>query len=198
MARRNWLPGASNEARGAELCVRNGSDDDFVAAAQQGEPAAQRWLYEEHRGCVYRLMVRMVGVQDAADVTQQVFLQVLRTIGQFSRRSKFRTWLYRLAVNEALQHLRRKERSKFLPLEHEIVDGSPTHTRRSERVELLEQALSRLDSDLRCVFLLREVDGLPYRDIAVALNVPEGTIGSRLNRARRLLRDHLTELGWQP
>jgi RNA polymerase sigma-70 factor (ECF subfamily) len=140
----------------------------------------------------------MVGTADAADVTQQVFVQVLRTIGQFSGRSEFGTWIYRVAVNEALQHLRRKGRSKSRSLDYEVVDRAPPAVRRSEQAELLEHALSRLDSDLRCVFLLREVEDLPYHEIAAALNVAEGTIGSRLNRARVLLRKHLIELGWQP
>jgi RNA polymerase sigma-70 factor (ECF subfamily) len=172
------------------------SQDDLVAAAKRGEPPAQRRLYEEHRSQVYRLMVRMVGADDAADVTQQVFLQVLRKIGQFSGRSQFTTWLYRLAVNEALQHLRRRRRAKSRPLEYDVVDRSPSRMQQSEDAEQLEAALARLDSDLRAMFLLREVEGLAYRDIAAALGIAEGTVGSRLNRARQLLREHLIKLGW--
>jgi RNA polymerase sigma-70 factor (ECF subfamily) len=155
-------------------------------------------LYDAHRDRVYRLMVRMIGTADAADLTQQVFLQMLRSIGRFAGHAQFQTWLYRVAVNEALQHLRKSRRTKSCSLEHEVVDGSPTADRRSEHAELLEQALARLEPDLRCVFVLREVEGLPYHGIATALRINEGTVGSRLNRARRLLRHHLIELGWQP
>jgi RNA polymerase sigma-70 factor (ECF subfamily) len=140
----------------------------------------------------------MVGTADAADVTQEAFVKVLRTIGQFSGRSQFGTWLYRLAVNEALQHLRRKGRAKSYSLEHDVVDRSPSRIGRCEQTELLEKALAGLDSGLRAVFLLREVEGLAYHDIAAALDIAEGTVGSQLNRARRLLREHLIELGWQP
>ncbi|REJ68475.1 MAG: RNA polymerase sigma factor, partial [Planctomycetota bacterium] len=62
----------------------------------------------------------------------------------------------------------------------------------------LERALARLEPDLRSTFLLREVEDLPYGEIALALDVPEGTVGSRLNRARRELKQHLLELGWEP
>jgi len=67
-----------------------------------------------------------------------------------------------------------------------------------EERDLLEQALERLDPELRCLFLLREREGLSYRNLAMAMDIPEGTIASRLNRARRELRKHLLELGWEP
>lgn len=143
-------------------------------------------------------MTRMVGLDDAADVTQQVFLRVLQIIGQFTGRSRFKTWLYRVAVNEALQHLRRRGRKSAAPLEHEPPDRSPAHTRQSEESELLECALMRLDPELRSLFLLREVEQLSYREIASVLQINEGTVGSRLNRARELLQQHLVELGWRP
>jgi RNA polymerase sigma-70 factor (ECF subfamily) len=185
--------------RGATECWTDRfSGDDLVAACQRGEREAQRLLYEEHRGRVYSLMVRMVGTEDAADLTQQVILQVLRTIRQFSGRSQLSTWIYRLAVNEALQHLRKKRKSKLHSLQCDAVDGSPACTRQTEEAELLEQALARLDPELRSIFLLREVEGLPYQEIAASLDISEGTVGSRLNRARKQLRIHLVDLGWQP
>lgn len=198
VARRNQLLAASKDVRGATVCRTDCLSDDLVAACQRGEREAQRQLYEEHQGRIYSLMVRMVGTEDAADLTQQVFLQVLRTIRQFSGRSQLSTWIYRLAVNEALQHLRKKGKAKVHPLDYDAVDGSPAGTRQTEEAELLEQALARLDPELRSIFLLREVDGLPYQEIAASLDIPEGTVGSRLNRARQQLRIHLVDLGWQP
>ena len=142
-------------------------------------------------------MVRMVGSQDAADATQQVFLQVFRKIDQFAGHSKFETWLYRLAVNEALQHLRKEERWKSKPLIDEPMSRHEPEQERTENMEVLEQALSRVGPELRAIFLLREVDGLSYREIAEAIEVPEGTVGSRLNRARRELQQQLAHLGWE-
>jgi len=171
---------------------------EVVAACQQGDPVAQHRLYEASHQNVYRLMVRMVGVQEAADVTQQVFLQAFRKIGQFSGQSQFGTWIYRVAVNEALQHLRRSKRSKMQVLEQEPTDRSPDGHKNVDDKELLEQALARLEPELRSTFLLREIEGLSYEAIAVALEIPEGTVGSRLNRARRELQRTLVELGWEP
>lgn len=140
----------------------------------------------------------MVGLQDAADLTQHVFLQVFGRIGQFSGRAQIGTWIYRVAVNEALQHLRRSKRSRLRTLAPEPIDLSPDSYVNVDDKELLEQALGRLEPDLRWGFLLREVEGLTYCEIAEALNISEGTVGSRLNRARRKLRQHLIELGWDP
>jgi len=140
----------------------------------------------------------MVGLEDAADLTQQVFLQVFERIGQFSGRSKVSTWIYRVAVNEALQHLRRSNRPKIGILEQEPMDRSRSSEDKSDEKELLEQALSRLEPELRSTFLLREVEGLSYTEIAQALGIPQGTVGSRLNRARLELQQHLIDLGWEP
>jgi RNA polymerase sigma-70 factor (ECF subfamily) len=139
----------------------------------------------------------MVGVQDAADVTQQTFLQALRSIGQFQGRSRIETWLYRLAINTSLQHLRRlrRHRHQTLPLEPSV---DACHQHESELKEVLERALARIDPELRSLFLLREIEGFSYGDIAQTLHISEGTVGSRLNRARRELQAHLVRLGCNP
>lgn len=186
-------PEASHEVP-AEAAV----DDEVLAGCRAGAQDAEQRLYDLSHRQVYRLLVRLVGVQDAPDVMQQVFLQVFRKIHQFEGNSKFETWLYRLAVNEALQHLRKKQRRSFQPLSHEPVLPDGSDAKRSEQRELLELALARVDPELRTVFLLREVDKLSYREIAQAVGIPEGTVGSRLNRARHELQQHLIDLGWQP
>jgi len=165
------------------------SDDTIVAACRDGDADAQRELYEKHCRPVYRLMYRMVGAEHADDLTQQVFLRVLQKIGQFRGQSAFSTWLYRLATNEALQFLRRNARhtSRFLALEP--ADERPSDHLRLDDREMLEHALANIDPDLRAVFLLREVEQLSYYEIAMALDIAEGTVASRLNRARRMLRD---------
>ncbi len=178
----------------------SGADGDSLAAAvvacQAGDRAVYRQLYDSCHANVYRLAVRMVGLQDAADVTQQVFLQAFRSIGQFNGRSHFATWLYRLAVNESLQHLRRNRRWRHAPLDWEP-EGKSQHRENAECQELIERALARIDPELRSIFLLREVEELSYRDIAEVLQIPEGTVGSRLNRARRELKQRLSDLGFE-
>jgi len=169
---------------------------EVVAACRSGDRDAQHRLYEACHEAVYRLILRMVGLQDAADVLQQVFLRGFRNIDQFQGNSRFETWLYRLAVNECFQHLRARRRGRFVRLEHEPMDQGPQQ-HRGEGKELLEAALARLDADLRSVFLLREVEGLSYREMSRALGISEGTVASRLNRARRRLKEILAELGWE-
>ncbi|MCA9249032.1 MAG: sigma-70 family RNA polymerase sigma factor [Planctomycetales bacterium] len=173
-------------------------DAALLAGCRSGDRQAQQQIYELCSQRVYRLMVRMVDRQDAADLTQQVFLQVYRKIGQFEGLAKFETWLYRLAVNEALQHLRRGHRWRHEPLVQEPVSEHCSGHQRHEQKELLEQAIARLEPELRSIFLLREVEGLSYHDIAEAVAIPAGTVGSRLNRARTQLQEHLIELGWEP
>ena len=103
---------------------------DVVQLCKSGRRSAQQELYEACHQDVYGLMVRMVGRQDAADVTQQVFMQVFRKIDQFQGQSKFKTWLYRLAVNESLQHLRKNKRKQQTKKTHEIPPHSK-HTTKS-------------------------------------------------------------------
>ena len=173
-------------------------DAAVLAGCRSSERGAQQRLYELSHRQVYRLMVRMVGLQDAADMTQQVFLQVFRKIDQFAGHSKFETWLYRLAVNEALQHLRNGQRWNFQTLSREPVSHHIPDEERDEHKELLDRALSRIEPELRSIFVLREVEGLSYREIAETIDAPEGTVGSRLNRARHELQQHLADLGWEP
>jgi RNA polymerase sigma-70 factor (ECF subfamily) len=201
-SRRTTPSAASNTGVGAvawtDLALTENEAVEVVEACKNGDPVAQRRLYDASHQNVYRLVVRMVGVQDAADVTQQVFLQAFRKIAQFSGRSQFGTWIYRVAVNESLQHLRKAKRSRMQILEQEPTDCSPDGQQNVEDKELLEQALTQLEPELRSTFLLREIEGLSYGAIAEALEIPEGTVGSRLNRARRELKHALVELGWEP
>lgn len=138
-------------------------------------------------------------MQEAPDVTQQTFLRAFTRLDQYDGHAKFETWLYRLAVNEALQFLRKRKRWNQTTLDdnnYEPADESQPLGAATDQREILEQALSRLDPELRSVFLLKESEGLSYRDIAEATGIPEGTVGSRLNRARAELQEHLKSLGW--
>ncbi len=171
--------------------------NELVTFCQQGSREAQQLLYERCHQRVYRLLVRMVGRREAADVLQQVFLQVFRALARFDGRSRFETWLYRVTMNEALQHFRRQRRWRWTSLTSDLVDHEPNHERHLDYKDLLERALARLDPGLRSLYLLREVEKQSYAEIAEATQIPEGTVASRLNRARQLLKQHLLELGWE-
>ncbi|MEO8269891.1 MAG: RNA polymerase sigma factor [Aureliella sp.] len=186
-------------ATGVCMAVNDESiNENIVKRASAGERAAQRELYEQFRDRTYRLVRRIVGDSDADDVTQDCFLKVFAKLQSFRFESQFSTWLHRLVVNEALQHVRSRSRRRengHLMRDEDMgrVDGTAT----IENTELLEAALSRIEPELRIVFELKEVDELPYSQISEIVGIPEGTVGSRLNRARTELRDHLTQLGWE-
>jgi len=170
----------------------------IVEASRQGNRHAQQQLYEEFKDKVLRLVVHMVGQQDAPDLVQQIFLQMFHKVGQYTGRAQFGTWLYRLAINECLQFRRRTRNSTCCALPHETIDESTSWSLQSENQELLGRALKGIDEGLRAIFLLREVEELSYSEIASVLQISAGTVGSRLNRARSRLREELIELGWEP
>jgi RNA polymerase sigma-70 factor (ECF subfamily) len=196
LARRNSDAAASKGMESEETRADTTVDiAQIVAGCQQNDRNAQRQLYERYQQRVYRLMVRMAGTDDAADLTQRAFLHVFGTIGQFAGHARFDTWLYRVATNEALQHLRRRRRHPTASLAEDPRDRRTDRTQTIELRELLDQALQRVDAQLRSLFLLREVEELSYQEIAEVLGIPEGTVGSRLNRVRSELRQHLIALG---
>ena len=168
----------------------------IVAGCRLGDRTSQRLLYEQCKDRLYRLVARLVGPQDAADLLQQVFLRIYSKIDQFSGAASFETWAYRVAINECLQFRRTRARGHCEMPSDEPVDPSVPHTARAQHRELMERALSQIAPELRTIFVLREIDGLSYREIAATLQIEPGTVGSRLNQARAQLRARLVELGW--
>ncbi|MBX3422312.1 MAG: RNA polymerase sigma factor [Pirellulaceae bacterium] len=171
-----------------------------ISRAAVGDRDAQRQIYECFSGRVYRMVQRIVGESDAADVTQDVFLHLFARLSTFRFESSFTTWLYRLVMNEAVQHLRRRGRrvtkTHSLPKNGVAASDCTSHSR--ELAEILTRAMEQIEPELRLIFLLKEVDDLSYAQISEMVGIPEGTVGSRLNRARRELRDQLLKLGWVP
>jgi RNA polymerase sigma-70 factor (ECF subfamily) len=176
-------------------------DDALVTASRRGDRAAFSDLVTRHQDRVYRLCVRWLGDPNLAEETaQDVFLSAWRAIGNFRSEARFDTWLRRITVNKCrnrrLSHLRRaRDRHDSLegdpntderpPLQ--LVHGGPGPAARLDRTEaqdLLNRALSELDDDHRAVVLLRDLEDLTYEEIAELLDVPRGTVKSRLHRAR--------------
>lgn len=182
---------APNVVRPSELAD---AERRLIESCLRGERDAQRQFYEQFCENVYRLMFRMVGASDADDLTQQVFLRVFMKLDTFAGKSSFATWLYRLASNEALQFLRRSRRNNSMsPLRHEPIDECSSTSTHIDQRDMLEWALNQLDPDLRAIILLREVEGMSYHDISMTLDIFEGTVASRLNRARKCLRELIEE-----
>lgn len=196
------MSSTSDSSAGKPLASQSGENrlvglsEAIIERCKSGDRSAMRHVYEHCSQGVYILMVRMVGRQDADDLTQQVFLQMFRKLDQFKGQSKLETWLHRLAVNEALQNLRKRKRQNASQLTFDPLASDSDQIIRQEESHLLDEAISKLEPELRAVLTLKEQQGLSYREIADAVGIPEGTVGSRLNRARRELREALTKLGW--
>lgn len=163
-------------------------EPEIVARARRGDRAAFEELVRAHQPDVYRLVLHLVrDRQTAEDVTQEAFLHAFRSLRSFRGRSKFSTWLFRIARNAAVDTIRRTVRQRRLA--ERAAEESPAPDP-SLRVAL-QLAVDGLPMDLREPFVLIEVMGLSYREASGLLGVFPGTLKSRMHRARRLLMDAL-------
>ncbi len=171
------------------------TEKELVEACRQGYRQAQRLVYEQYHQRVVSLMMRMTGgdPEESFDLSQQAFVRVLDRIGDFRGESALGTWIHRVAVNEALQHIRRKKRYQKIT-EHIAEDPrrqDSVHEDPSKAIDV-QAALKQLPDRMRMMVKLRYEDGLDYSEIAKELGVKQGTVASGLNRARRQLR-HLLQ-----
>lgn len=170
--------------------------DRIIRACQAGDPEAQRELYEGFKDRIYRFVVRMVAEQDTADVTCDIFVRIFRSIKDLKNPERFLPWLYRICLNECRLHRRRGQRRvQTDPLPADVCSRASEPEKRLENQEVLDLALRKLEPEFLVPFLLRESEGLSYGEIGYALNVSEGTVASRLSRARKQLRESLNDLG---
>ena len=164
-------------------------------------------IYRIHSDAVYRVCLRVLGsASEAEDATQEVFLRVFEKASTFSGRSQFSTWLHRVAVNHCLNAIQKRERNRTLPLVAAAgEDGLPSSEREpleivaaAEERELLDVLLDQLRPDHRAVLVLREIEGLSYREIADVVQIPIGTVMSRLSRARECLKSFVCKENGDP
>jgi len=179
----------------------------LVQRCAAGEQLACTELVAEHQRMVVQLAMNLLGDRDEAlDLSQEVFLRVFRTIHRFRGQSSLRTWIYRIAVNQARNRhrfWRRRHRADQVSLDQHLAShgdslsaGESTPDRvlaQKELAERLQRALDHLPFDQRTAIILREIDGLSYEEIAFSLGVAVGTVKSRLTRARQALRQELRE-----
>jgi RNA polymerase sigma-70 factor (ECF subfamily) len=185
-----------------------GDEAVLVERCAEGDEQACATLVAQYQRMVYQLAHHLLGdADDALDVSQEVFLRVFRTIHRFRGQSQLRTWIYRIAVNQARNRQRwwrRRQRANQVSLdEHVSAHGElPARTdhlspdrvlARKELCSRLREALHALPFDQRTIVVLREVDGLSYDEIAYSLGVSLGTVKSRLTRGRQMLRQALRE-----
>lgn len=169
------------------------SDHEWAARARAGDQDAFAALVRRHQDAVYRFVLRMVGTRDEAlDLTQDAFVRVWEALPQWQPEAQFRTWLFRIASNAALDALRRRRVVAFEPLDDtfEVAADEPDPAQRMElkqRVAALEASLVKLSPEHREILLLREVENMSYDEIGAVLALSEGTVKSRLARARAAL-----------
>ncbi|MDY7077460.1 MAG: sigma-70 family RNA polymerase sigma factor [Chloroflexota bacterium] len=168
---------------------------ELITQAQRGDRQAFGELIRRHREGVVNVVYRMCGDANLAeDAAQEAFIRAWKHLPNYRPRSPFRNWVYRIATNVALDALRReREVVDVDTLSLSSSDGGPEATvERAEREKRVRQAVLELPPSSRAVLVLREYEGLSYREIAGTLGIPIGTVMSRLNYARNRLRESLT------
>jgi RNA polymerase sigma-70 factor (ECF subfamily) len=185
------------------------SDEKLVKFLKKGDADAFAELMDRYKGQIFGTAYRYLGNrEDAADVAQEVFVKVYRTVGRFAGRSKLSTWLYRIVVNTSLnwqrtsrrrgEHMARsieemteKSMAGHIDVRAGGVAMPARNLERRELADLLQTKLESLPEKYRLVFILREMRQMSYDEIADATGLPVGTVKSRLSEARRRLREML-------
>lgn len=182
--------------------LRRLSDDACAEAAGGGHDDAFAELVRRYQTRIYRYLARMVGCrEEARDLTQETFLSAYRTLPRWQRRAPFRTWLFRIASNAAIDVLRRRRLHNPVSMDDtaEPSAGAPGveqvhHS--GERYAFFLRALHRVPDLYRQPLLLRELEGMSYSEIATLLDIAEGTVKSRIARARAQLLDLFDSHGY--
>ena len=178
--------------------------DPLLVAARDGDRTALDRLLRREQPRIYALCRRLAGNDaDALDATQEALIAIVRGLPRFDGRAAFSTWSYRVATNACLDELRRRSR-RPVPVEDDArverpVAGAAPGTAEQVADRLaLDQALARLTPEFRAVVVLRDVAGLDYAAIAEALDLPPGTVRSRIARGRAQLAEHLGAADREP
>jgi RNA polymerase sigma-70 factor (ECF subfamily) len=186
-------------------------DDDagFVARCQRGETEAFSVLVRRHQKKMLNIAYRMIGDYDeACDVVQEAFLSAYRAIGKFRGDARFSTWLCGIVLNHSRSHIKRKtahsrreagslddpmksEDESFLNEPRSQEESVVERLEQREREAKIQECIGFLDGEQREVLVLRDIQGFSYEEIGVMLKLPQGTVRSRLFRARNALKDRL-------
>lgn len=186
------------------------SDTALIEAAQTNDRAAADELLRRHFDLIYAVCRKLAGNDaDAADATQEAMIAIVKGLPRYDGRAAFTTWAYRVATNACLDELRRRKRrpDSGLP-EHETAALEPVRTMSatsagevdelvSDRLDV-NSALAELPEEFRAPLVLRDLVGMDYAEIAETLDIPPGTVRSRIARARRRLHDSSALAGNQP
>jgi len=192
-------------------------DADLVLAARRGDRDAFRTLYERYHRRAYTLALGVVRhTDDALDVVQDAFIKAHKYLDKFEGASSFYTWLYRIVMNLAIDHLRKHRRIKPVELDEsrlgdgsdspvddtllpKILGGNPGRALMDKQIRArIDAALDTLSENHRAVLVMREIEGLSYEEMAAAMECSKGTIMSRLFHARKNMQKQLVDLVDRP
>jgi RNA polymerase sigma-70 factor (ECF subfamily) len=167
--------------------------DDLLARVAQGDSKAFEEVYKASSGFVYNVAFRVVNnTEDAREVTQEVFLIIYNKLKSFRFESSFKTWVYRITANYAINYAKKYARAKTVPFDEDLcVGASPSEAEskidKEHQSRIVEELLGEINPDQRACVVLRNIEGLSYEAIAQALNININTVRSRLKRAREKL-----------
>jgi RNA polymerase sigma-70 factor (ECF subfamily) len=193
--------------------VRDPVDDrELVDAAKAGDREAFRTLFERHHRRAYSLALGVVrNADDALDVVQDAFIKAHRHLDKFEGQSSFYTWLYRIVMNLAIDHIRKHRRARAVDFTDQVTEGdaqvgedsllprilggNPGRALLDQEIRgRIEQALGELSDNHRAVLVMREMEGLSYEEMAQVMGCSKGTIMSRLFHARKNMQRRLIDL----
>lgn len=190
------------------------AEADLIDQCRRGDTEAFSTLVLRYQDRIYNVIARMVGRSaDAEELTQDTFLKAFEKLHLFRGTSRFYTWVFRIATNQALSYRRRGSKVKFISMhasdneERPAVGETQTAALASRRTpspeaaamaqetaQRIDQALLELDEEFRVVVVLRDIETMDYTQIADVLDVPVGTVKSRLHRGRCMLKEKLSDL----
>jgi len=184
------------------LAQEGAGDAELVRRSQKGDREAFGLLVVRYQHRIYNTTLRLLSdPDDAAEVAQEAFLRAFENIRGYKKKSAFSTWLYRIAINCALSRRRKRQVAKEVAFKdlsrapgNPHLDAPSSSLEEAEKKRLVEEALVSLPANLRSVVVLRDLEGLNYAAISRVLKVNQGTVKSRLHRARNLLREQLKGL----
>jgi RNA polymerase sigma-70 factor (ECF subfamily) len=190
----------------------NYEEKELVEMARAGDVKAFELLIEGCEKKVFNIAYRMIAnYEDASELAQEVFIKAFKSIGKFKGDSLFSTWIYKITTNVCLDEIRKRKNRKVISLDENIVyegneikrqlkDEEPGPEIKAESNEIkkaVKESINELPEDYKTVIILRDIQGFSYEEIARIISCPEGTVKSRINRARQALKkilEHKREL----
>ena len=179
------------------------SDEDLILQFQNGDSIAFNLICERYSNRLVNFIFRFVyDMEEAEDLAQDTLVKVYKNKNSYKSIAKFSTWIYTIAGNLAKTRLRQKKSRKTTPMsqigkdDFNVIETISGNLEQGVKVDeeyenMLEKALTKLPIDFRMVIILRQIQGLPYEDISKIVDMPIGTVKSRINRARKKLKELL-------